>query len=124
MIAGIGVDIESVDRFRRMAANIRERVVARVLTESEREYCMRYADPWPHVAARFCAKEAFAKSLGVENPRVIPFKDVEVVGRRPQIKARGKALKLLNDKNINKVYLSMSHTYAYAMAVVVLESNP
>lgn len=89
MIVGVGVDVESVERFRRMRKEVFERVVRRILTEGEAEYCFAKPDPYPCVAARFCAKEAFAKALGIENPASVPFKDVEVLGKPPRLVARG-----------------------------------
>ncbi len=122
VIVGLGVDIESVSSFRRMRPEVFARVVARVLTEEERAYCLSRPDPYPHVAARFCAKEAFAKALGVERPARVPFRDVEVVGRPPRLRARGVAAELLAAKGVKNVHVSLSHTSEYAVAVVVLEA--
>jgi len=122
VIVGLGVDIESVDRFRRMRREVLLRVVKRVLTENEERYCFSRADPYPHVAARFCAKEAFAKALGFERAWLIPFKDVEVLGSPPRLTARGRAAEALREKSARSVLVSLSHTSEYAVAVVVLEA--
>lgn len=122
MIIGVGVDIESVERFRRMKPEVFERFLARVLTEREREYCLSKRDPYPHVAARVCAKEAFAKALGLENPWEVPFKDVEVLGKPPRLIASGRAAEILREKKSRAVHVSLSHTSEYAAAVVVIEA--
>ena len=120
MIVGAGIDIESVERFRRMKREVFELVVRGVLTEREREYCFAKADSYPCVAARFCAKEAFAKALGIERPASVPFRDVEVLGKPPKLVARGVAAELLAKLGVNRVHVSLSHTRDYAAAVVPL----
>jgi len=56
VIVGVGIDIESVERFRKMRKEVFELVARRVLTERERDYCFAKADPYPCVAARFSTK--------------------------------------------------------------------
>lgn len=121
MIVGVGIDIESVDRFRKMRAQIFDRVARRVLTVRELQYCFESADPHQCVAARFCAKEAFAKALGLPSAWRVPFRDVEVLGKPPQLSATGEAANLLRKLGVKKVHVSLSHTPSYAAAVVVLE---
>lgn len=121
MIIGVGVDVESVERFRRMRSEVFRRVVKRILTEREEAYCLSKLDPYPSVAARFCAKEAFAKALGVGKPWAISFRDVEVVGTPPRIEVKGRAAEVLRERKVVKVHLSLSHTSEYAVAVVILE---
>ena len=121
MIVGVGIDVESVERFRRMRREVFELVVRRVLTEGEREYCLARPDPYPCVVARFCAKEAFAKALGIERPASVPFRDVEVLGKPPKLTAKGVAAELLAKLGVDRVHVSLSHTRDYAAAVVVLE---
>lgn len=122
MIVGVGVDIESVDRFRRMRREVFARIVKRVLTESEERYCLGRVDPYPHVVARFCAKEAFVKALGFDRAWLIPFKDVEVLGSPPKLVAYRRAAEALREKRVKFVHVSLAHTSEYAAAVVVLEA--
>ena len=98
MIIGIGVDIESIERHRKMPERVKQRFIERVLTPNEREYCKRLVDPHPCIMARFCVKEAFVKSLGIKTPWSIPFKNLEVIGRPPRVKVTGKALEILEEK--------------------------
>ena len=58
-----GVDLVHVPRLR-AAMEGQTRFEEEVFTEGERAYCRRRADPWPHFAARFAAKEAVLKALG------------------------------------------------------------
>ena len=64
-ILGHGIDLVSIPRIRDILERQGEHFRARVFTPVERAYCERMQDPAPHFAARFAAKEAFAKALGL-----------------------------------------------------------
>ena len=64
MIVGVGVDVVDVERFRRVLARtptLRERL----FTAAELAYVAPRLDPVPSLAARFAAREAVMKSLGL-----------------------------------------------------------
>lgn len=118
------MDVEEIERFRCMKAGVRRRVLRRILTKEELDYCMRFRDPWPHVTARFCAKEALVKALGLERgvAAVKRWREVEVRGNPPRIRLRGNLLRLTLNLNVTSIYLSLSHSKHVAIAVVVLEA--
>jgi holo-[acyl-carrier protein] synthase len=63
MLVGTGVDIISVERFRK-AANKRDgRFLNRIFTAAEISYCNKKIDKAQHLAARFACKEAISKAL-------------------------------------------------------------
>ena len=65
------------------------RAYARLFSEQERAYCDDFADPFPRYAARFAAKEAVGKALGIG---IIGFvwRDIEVLsGGKPLIALHG-----------------------------------
>ncbi|MCA1947489.1 MAG: holo-ACP synthase [Armatimonadetes bacterium] len=70
MIAGLGIDLVSVDRIRRAMAN--PKFAERILTSRERSACEGTAE---HLAGRWAAKEAVAKCLG----RPLRWHDVEIL---------------------------------------------
>ena len=74
-MSGVGIDLLDVARFER-ALERRPRLAERLFTDAEREYAAGRARPVMHLAARFCAKEAVAKALGLT---AWSFRDVEVV---------------------------------------------
>jgi len=77
------------------------------------------------IAARFCAKEAFSKAVGL-GFRGFSFKDVEVLHDnlgKPYISLEGSAKKLMKNENY-EISVSLTHTKSYASAVVVIEKNP
>ncbi len=122
VILGVGIDIESIQRLKRVREGVRRRIIDRILTEKEKRYCLGKIDPYPHIVARFCAKEAFVKALGVGDTWSISFKDVEILGHPPRILTRGKAKKILEEMGAKKVHVSLSHTSDYATAIVVIET--
>src|SRR5918999_3290055 len=87
MGGGVGIDLLDVGRFERVLER-RPRLAGRVFTGAEREYSASRARPAMHLAARFCAKEAVAKALGLTG---WGFRDVEVVatGAAPEIRLSG-----------------------------------
>lgn len=114
---GIGIDLVETERLREAAARWGGAFLDRLFTPEERAYCDRMADPWPHYAARFAAKEAFAKALGT-GIGAIGWRDVSVerdgVGRP--------ALRVAWPAGLARrpVLLSITHTRAVAGAVVVV----
>ena len=74
---GIGIDLLEIERLEH-ALERRPRLADRLFTDAEREYAAARGRPGQHLAARFCAKEAVAKALGLE---AWSFRDVEVLGR-------------------------------------------
>ena len=118
MLASLGIDIVEIDRIRR-ALRRWPQMEARLFTERERAYCNGRADPAPHYAARFAAKEATAKALG----RWLRWLDVEVVkvaGGRPTLALSGDAALLARVAEGGGVLLSLSHSRDYAVACAAL----
>ena len=61
-VLGVGTDLIEVERVRSSLEQHGDRFLEKVFTPVEREYCQGMADPAPHLAARFAAKEAIAKA--------------------------------------------------------------
>lgn len=125
MIAGMGIDVVEVARMERIVASPSgARFVARVFTPGESSYCGGRRDRGVHYAARFAAKEAASKALGV--PAGIRFLDVEVVrgdGGAPRLAFSGVAAEAARARGVARVHLSLSHDGGVAVAVVVLEAE-
>ena len=64
----IGIDLLEIERLER-ALERRPRLAERLFTDAERAYAAGKARPGQHLAARFCAKEAVAKALGLRAGR-------------------------------------------------------
>lgn len=118
MAAGVGIDLLEIDRLER-ALERHPRLAERVFTEAEREYAAARARPARHLAARFAAKEAVLKALGV--PGGFGLRDVEVVGSEPPtVRLSGKAADATAGLGIR---LSLTHSKDFAAAVAIVESD-
>ena len=117
MSGGVGIDLLDVGRFER-ALERRPRLAERVFTDAEREYAARRARPAVHLAARFCAKEAVAKALGLTG---WSFRDVEVVatGAAPQLRLTGTVAARAAELG-GELAISLTHTDDVAGAVAIL----
>jgi holo-[acyl-carrier protein] synthase len=119
-LTGVGVDAVDVERLRR-ALRRRPALAERLFTEAERAYAGRAADPGPRLAARFAAKEAVAKALKV-GIGAVSWRDVEVVrddAGAPGLSLAGGAAALSSRRGVGAWHLSLTHTDALAVAVVV-----
>ncbi len=108
-----------VDRFRRVLQR-RPGLAVRLFTDAERAYGARFADPVPSLAARFAAKEATMKALGV-GIGAFSLGDVEVVGEAsgaPALRVSGAAAALAGGRGVSALHLSITHTDHLAQAVV------
>lgn len=76
-VIGVGIDFVQVDRFR-TSINRTPSMVERMFTPDERLYALAAKDPAERLAARFAAKEAVMKALGV-GLGAFGFHDVEVI---------------------------------------------
>jgi holo-[acyl-carrier protein] synthase len=113
----VGVDLLEIDRLERALA-LRPRLAERLFTEGERAYAAGRGRPGQHLAARFCAKEAVAKALGL---RVWSFRDVEVLGGDgpPRVRLHGAAAARAAELGV-EVHVSLTHTRRDAAAVAIL----
>jgi holo-[acyl-carrier protein] synthase len=112
---GVGIDLLEIERLER-ALERRPRLAERLFTVAEREYAAARARPAQHLAARFCAKEAVAKALGLE---AWSFRDVEVVadtGGPPEVRLSGAAAARATALGV-RVSVSLTHTRSQAAAV-------
>jgi holo-[acyl-carrier protein] synthase len=125
-IIGIGTDIVEVKRIEKLLASKREEFLSRVFSRKEAAYCEAKAKPAIHFAARFAAKEAFMKALGTGWAKGVGFRDITVSNNddgKPSLEIVGKARVLLDEKGPTWLWLSLSHTREFAMAVAVIESG-
>jgi holo-[acyl-carrier protein] synthase len=113
----VGIDLLEIERLER-ALERRPRLALRLFTDAERDYAASMARPGQHLAARFCAKEAVAKALGLD---AWSFRDIEVVsaGGPPAVVLHGAALRRAQELDV-RVRISLTHTRRDAAAVAVL----
>ena len=122
-VVGVGVDAVDIDRLARVLGR-RPGVARRAFTDTEREYAARHRDPMPALAARFAAKEATMKALGV-GLGAFGLRDVEVErddAGAPRLALRGTAASTAADRGARNLHLSLTHAESVAVALVVAES--
>ena len=124
MIVGTGMDLVAIERIRGFRERRGARGLARLFTEAELGYCMAQADPAPSLAARFAAKEALFKAVGLGWGTGGDWREVEV--RRtgtgaPSLDLRGRAEAAARDRNATRWHVTLTHTDDLAGAFVVLE---
>lgn len=117
---GIGVDLCDVDRMRVVIARTPS-IVERLFTPGEVDYCSQRADPSERYAARFAAKEAVLKAMGL-GLGACRWHDIEVVraeSGQPGVILRGAAAEAAAARGISRWLLTMSHTATLAEAIAV-----
>jgi holo-[acyl-carrier protein] synthase len=122
MIRGIGVDAVDIERFR--ASLVRTpRMRERLFTAEELEYVAPKVDQVRSLAARFAAREAVMKAMGL-GLGAFGFHEVwvsRVESGEPSLRVVGRAAELAADRGITHWHLSLTHTDLVAIAYVVAE---
>ena len=116
-VLGIGSDLVECDRFR-LALERRPKLAERLFSDDERAYAFRHREPVPHLAARFGAKEAVMKAMGVGLWK-FAMRDVEVVaaaeraarGRRCTARPRSSP----QERGVSGWLLTLTHSDFMAM---------
>jgi holo-[acyl-carrier protein] synthase len=121
-VIGIGVDLCEVGRMRAALARTPS-LRTRVFTEAERAYCDRRRDPTERYAARFAAKEAVMKAMGV-GMGACKWREIEVAkapSGAPSVRLHGGAARLAAERGITTWHLTLTHTHVTAEAIAVAE---
>ena len=116
-----GIDLVNVRRIAESLAQFGDRFLRRVFTEAE----IAYATAAPaltveRLAARFAAKEATMKALGLVESGV-GWRQIEVTNRPSgscRLRLHGAALAAARDSGVTDLTVSLSHEGDYATAVV------
>lgn len=121
MVVGVGIDIIEVERIRKVFRDRDEKFLSKIFTEKELAYCRQFSDPYPHLAARFSAKEALYKSIGFG---VIHFAEIETLNEtsgKPYIVLHGDTAKRWEGLGKPAIHVTLSHTVTMGSAMVVLD---
>jgi len=123
VVKGIGTDIVNIERIKNSIAKFKEKFQDKIFTQEEWNYCWNKKNPYPSLAARFAAKEAVLKALGIGKSN-IKWQDIEVKldpEGKPIINLSGVAAETARTQYISNFNLSLSHCSEYAVAFVVAE---
>jgi phosphopantetheine--protein transferase-like protein len=109
----VGTDVTEIKRFRNKPLNDdNASFYHSIFTESELTYCMKYSDPYPHIAGIFAAKESIIKCVS----RSLKMVDIEVTHDQ-----HGKPIAVVHfrKKKAIKARISISHTSSLAIAMAI-----
>lgn len=123
LILGIGNDIIEIDRIRSSIDNHGYRLLSRLFTVKEQDYCLKHKDPIPHFAGRFSAKEAIVKALGTGFGEHASWLDIEILNDKagkPYVQFSAKLQDRLKNSSMQ---LSISHCQLYVTAVAIWYQN-
>jgi holo-[acyl-carrier protein] synthase len=123
----VGIDTVCLGNLRESLAAFGPRFVRRLFTDGEQAAAASQADGGlDRLAARFAAKEATIKALGLGDLGV-NWRDIEVVRQAngaPRLQLHGRAAQQAQRLGVRGLALSMSHDGDQACAVVVAWSHP
>lgn len=115
-IKGIGIDIVSICRIKKIYELYRDKFLNKVFTETEIEESIQKGHFFSSIAGKFAAKEAFLKAY---SPPYLNLKQIEILSS----KDNKPYLNLLNSKSVQKLsnyFISISHEQETAIAVVII----
>ena len=124
MIRGLGVDLVQISRIEGLLERHGDRALERLFTEGERRGADGRARQGEYYAARFAAKEAFLKAVGIGMTGDVSWQEVEVRredGGNPWLRLSGDAERRMEERGASRAHVSLSHEGGHAVAVVVLE---
>lgn len=113
---GVGIDLLEIERMER-ALERHPRIAERVFTEGELAYARSKGRPGRHLAARFAAKEAVVKALGLTGG--FGLREIEIVaGEPPTVRLYGRAAAAAEGREVS---ISLTHSRDNAAAVAVAD---
>src|SRR5262249_54222521 len=97
-----------------------DRFLQHVFLPDEIGYCLSRREPARHFAARFSAKEAVVKALGVKRGMTFLWRDIEIlrsVDGVPSARLTGRALDRARRLGVTEMHVSLSHSDSHAVAM-------
>jgi holo-[acyl-carrier protein] synthase len=121
-IIGIGTEITECLRIARMIERHGEQFIDRVYTAAEVRYCQGRPQSTQHFAARWAAKQAVVKALGVGPVRSLAWTEIEIrrdPSGRPAVAVRGAIKDLIESQGVSEIQVTFSHCRTHATAYAI-----
>jgi len=125
LVLGVGSDLVDIDRMRQVLGRT-PGFARRVFTDAERATAEARRDPAKPLAARFAAKEATLKSLGL-GLGAMAMTQIEVVrapSGAPSVVLHGAAADVAAEAGVARFLVSLTHTDHVAHAIVLACTPP
>jgi len=122
-LINLGADIVDIARIRAAHERHGAPFLERIFTPDELAYCLPMPNPYPHLAARFAAKEAVAKAFTTGIGAELGWRSISVhhgPRQEPLIRLDEKATTHLARAGATRVLITLSHTTTAAIAVAAL----
>jgi phosphopantetheine--protein transferase-like protein len=124
----VGTDLLSINRMERILRGpAGEEMLRRTFTPDEISESETRGDPTSYFAARFAAKEAVFKSLGVAWTQADDARDIEIGSTAegvPDVRLSGHLGQVADAANITHVSVSLSYDDGWVIAVAVATRGP
>lgn len=118
----VGIDLIKVDRIDKLKE--KKNFFNKIFTINEQKYLQDRFNRNKHIAGIIACKEAVSKSFRVGISEELGFKDIEILHdekKAPYINTSlDKIKKIMEDKKISNVSISISHDGDYAIAISML----
>jgi holo-[acyl-carrier protein] synthase len=118
---GIGIDIVEVDRMAKQCQ--KSLFLKRVFLAEEEAYCLAQGNIYECFSARFAAKEAYMKAVGLGWANDAQFHEIEVyrlASGQPKLRLHGRTKIFFEKEGYSDILLTLSHTSQTAVAVVLV----
>lgn len=115
-LISVGVDCVEIFRFNNEILN-NNRLMRKIFSNIEMEYCYHKANPSQHFAVRWAGKEAVLKAFSKFNIR-IPYKSIEIINDN-----NGMPIVRLIERELNErfvITISLTHSENIALAFVII----
>lgn len=117
-VRGIGIDVVEVERIEQAIARWGDAFVLRVFTSDEAERARHPRVRSMRLAARFAAKEAVMKALGL-GWRTMAWREIEIRNDplgRPTVFLTGGAARAAAQQKVGTIHVTLTHTHELALA--------
>jgi holo-[acyl-carrier protein] synthase len=122
-----GIDLVDFARIEQMLQKHEQRFLERVFTGRELAEADKVKNRIEKLAGRFATKEAVMKLIGTGWRDGIAWTDIEVTNNalgQPQVTLSGRVHQIADEKHIEQITLSITHTSNFAIAsAVALQLN-
>ena len=125
-IRNVGTDIIECVRIGQLIEQHGESFLRRVFTQAEIEYCSARAMATQHYAARWAAKNAVRKALGMRLGNGLSWRDFEVTSSsagKAIVSLRGLARDASTAQQIHTIHISLTTSRTMAVAFAIAEQE-